>query len=101
MATERDYQNTLEKYAAALRILAESLGSGPITDPTQADAAVRGIDQLVEGWAAADAAMPAPPDGGLSQLAGVGPDAAPTLGDARMPQGVKPYDDEIQSERIV
>src|SRR5919202_2654252 len=101
MATERVYQDTIDKYAAALRILADHLGSGVISDPTQADAAVRRIEQLVDSWRARDTAPPAPPDLGLAELAGVGPEAAQDLGDTRMPQGVKPYDDEVQSERII
>src|SRR5207302_7105215 len=46
-------------------------------------------------------AVPPPPDKGLAALVGVGPDAAPALGDTRMPLGVEPYDEQIQSERIV
>src|SRR3954452_5566097 len=101
MATEREYQKRLDQFAASLRILADQLGSGVISDPTQADWAVNSVDKMLESWREEDAGVPPPPDLGLAQLAGVGPDAARELGDTRMPQGVRPYDDEVQSERII
>src|SRR6476469_8268760 len=101
MATEREYQQRLDQFAASLRILAEQLGSGVISDPTQADAAVRSVDAWVQAWEQRDGSLAPPPDLGLAQLAGVGPDAAPGLGDTRSPQGVRPYDDEVSSERII
>ena len=42
-----------------------------------------------------------PPDRGLAQLVGVGPDAANEFGKTRIPQGVEPYDEQITSERLV
>src|SRR3954452_2873916 len=101
MATEREYQKRLDQFAASLRILADQLGSGVISDPTQADWAVNSVDKMLESWREEDAGVPPPPDLGLAQLAGVGPDAARELGDTRMPQGVRPYDDEVASEHIV
>src|SRR3954454_9496415 len=101
MATEREYQRELDQFAASLRILADQLRSGVISDPTQADWAVHSVDKMLEKRGEEDAGVPPPPDLGLAQLAGVGPDAARELGDTRMPQGVRPYDDEVQSERII
>src|SRR5690349_2411035 len=101
MATEREYQQRLDQFAALLKTLSDQLGSGLVSDPTQADELVQQIDAQVGAWEASDDATPPPPDGGLSRLAGVGPDAAPDLGDARIPQGVKAYDEQIPSERIV
>jgi hypothetical protein len=49
----------------------------------------------------ADAKIPPPPDNGLGQLAGVGPDAARSFGSTRIPGGVEPYDETITSERII
>src|SRR5262249_52750878 len=45
--------------------------------------------------------MPPPPDGGLRQLAGVGPDSAQDIGDTQMVQDVTPYDDQVASERVI
>jgi hypothetical protein len=101
MATEREYQQRIDQFAALLRTMAEQLGSAPISDPSIADTLVRDIDTQLEAWEAHDRATPPPPDLGLAQLAGVGPHASPVLGDTRIPQGVGPYDDEVSSERIV
>ena len=48
-----------------------------------------------------DSKTPPPPDKGLSQLAGIGPQAATELGETRIPPGVEPYDETISSERII
>jgi hypothetical protein len=101
MASEREYQQRLGQFAALMRTVADRLGSGVISDPTQADELVGEVEQQLAAWEAADTAAPPPPDLGLASLAGVGPGAATDLGDTRMPQGVKPYDDQVSSERII
>jgi hypothetical protein len=101
MATEREYQQRLDQFATLLRSLAEGLGSATISDPTIADSLVRDVDAQLTAWAADDSAQAPPPDLGLAQLAGVGPDAAAEFGQTRIPQGVKAYDDEVSSEHIV
>lgn len=101
MATEREYQQRLGQFAALLQTIADNLGSSLIADPTLADNLVGQIETQLRGWEQADQATPPPPDGGLAQLAGVGPDASTDLGDTRIPQGVKPYDDQVASERII
>ena len=42
-----------------------------------------------------------PPDGGLAQLIGIGPDAAEGLGKTYLPPGVVPYDETVTSERVL
>src|SRR5262249_32280928 len=42
-----------------------------------------------------------PPDKGLAELVGVGPEAADAIGKTRMPPGVEPYDDTVTSERVI
>ena len=51
-------------------------------------------------WTADSAATP-PPDKGLAQLAGVGPEAATDFGQTRVPPGVVEYDETIVSERML
>src|SRR3954463_12768545 len=101
MATEREYQQRLDQFATLLRTVAQNLGSATITDPTLADTLVRDVEAQLQAWEAMDNAVPAPPDLGLAQLTGIGPDAARDFGDTRIPQGVKPYDDEVASEHII
>jgi hypothetical protein len=59
------------------------------------------IDDMLAAVVAADEKAPPPPDPGLAQLAGVGSDAAAHFGETRIPQGVGPYDERVQSERII
>src|SRR5205823_972832 len=61
----------------------------------------REVEGQLSRWESADSAAPPPPDLGLASLAGVGPEAARDFGETRMPQGVRPYDDQVSSERIV
>jgi hypothetical protein len=49
---------------------------------------------------AADASVPPPPDLGVAQLAGIGPQAAADIGETRTIFGVMPYDETVNSERI-
>ena len=101
MASEREYDQRLSQFAALLQTIADRLGSGLIADPTLQDELVGQIESQLQGWEAADATAPPPPDGGLGQLAGVGPDSAQDMGDSRMVQGVTPYDDQVAAERLI
>jgi hypothetical protein len=101
VATEREYEQRLGQFAALLQTIADRLGSNLIADPTLADNLVGQIETQLQAWEKADQGVPPPPDGGLGQLAGVGPQAAGEIGDTRIPQGVKPYDDQIAAERII
>lgn len=101
MASEREYDQRLSQFAALLQTIADRLGSGLIADPTLQDELVGQIESQLQGWETADATIPPPADGGLGQLAGVGPDSAQDLGDTRMVQGVTPYDDQVAAERII
>jgi hypothetical protein len=101
MANEREYQQRLDQFAALLRTAARQLGSATISDPSIADTLVRDIDAQLTAWQAMDSTAAPPPDLGLAQLTGIGPEAADELGDTRIPQGVKPYDDEVSSEHII
>jgi hypothetical protein len=101
MASERDYQSLFDRVAALRATVAERLSGDLTANPQLADAVVKEIDELLEAAVESDRVAPAPPDRGLGQLSGIGPDAAPDLAVTRMPPGVEPYDETINSERIV
>ncbi len=101
MLSEKDYQDRLDRIQALREQVAERLSGSLVSNPALAEELNRQIDALVDAAATADASAPGPPDGGLAQLAGVGPDAAARFGAVQMSQGVSPYDENINSERIV
>jgi hypothetical protein len=101
MATERENLSLEDRRAALLATVAGRLGDEVTTNPSLADAINRQIDELVAAAVALDAASPVPPDRGLAELVGVGPEAAQHLGDTRVPPSVQPYDETVASERIV
>jgi hypothetical protein len=101
MATEQENLRLEDRRAALLATLADRLGNDVIANPSLADAIVKQIDDLVAAALAADAQVTPPPDRGLAQLVGVGPQAADQLGRTRLPQGVEAYDETVASERIV
>jgi hypothetical protein len=101
MATEQDYQGLYDRIAALRDTVTNRLSSELISNPQLGDSLTQQIDALLLSVVDADAKAPAPPDGGLAQLAGIGPDAARNFGQTRMTQGVEPYDETITSERII
>jgi hypothetical protein len=90
MATEQDYQAFLDRVAALEETVADRLSSRLVTDPQLADVLVKQIDDLLQKAVDADMAVPPPPDKGLAQLVGVGPEAASALGQTRIPQAITP-----------
>src|ERR1051326_3729979 len=101
MAKEKNYQDFIDRVAALRGTVAGRLSSDLIGNPQLADALLKQIDELYDASVAADAKAAPPPDKGLAELIGVGPDAADQFGKTRMPQGVEVYDDTVTSERIV
>jgi hypothetical protein len=101
MATERDYQSLYDRIAALRETVAGRMSSDLIQNPQLADALTKQIDDLLQSVVDADSAAPPPPDKGLAQLAGVGPDAAADFGQTRIPPGVVEYDETIVSERMM
>jgi hypothetical protein len=101
MTTERDYQELLDR-VAKLRETVIARRAGEIAEnPRIAEALAQEIDAMLAAVQEADAASPAPPDSGLSQLIGLGADGARQFGETRVPVGVQPYDETVTSERIV
>jgi hypothetical protein len=101
MAKESEYQALLDRIAALQETVTDQHAADLIANPQLADALMDKIDAMLEAVVAADQQAKPPPDQGLAQLAGVGPDAAAQFGDTRVPQGVEPYDEQVQSERII
>ena len=101
MATEQDYQAFLDRVAALEETVADRLSSRLVSDPQLADVLVKQIDDLLQKAVDADMAVPPPPDKGLAQLVGVGPEAADKLGQTRIPQAITPYDETVSSERLI
>lgn len=101
MATEKDNQGLYDRIAALRDEVVRRLGSELISNPQLADSINKELEELLAAVVEADAKAPPPPDKGLAQLAGVGPDAAVEFGKTRMPPGVESYDETITSERIV
>jgi hypothetical protein len=101
MATEKDYQSLYDRIGALRDTVTSRLSSDLISNPQLADVLTKQIDDMLQSVVDADAKLPAPPDKGLAQLAGVGPDAAGEFGATRMPSGVEPYDETITAERIM
>ncbi len=101
MATEQTYHDLIDRIAA-LRARVSQLQSGEIaTTPALADELKNQIDAMQTALEREDAAKPPPPDLGVAELAGIGDGAAVKLGETRMPPGVEPYDETVQSERLV
>jgi hypothetical protein len=101
MLSEQEYQDRLDRIAALRAEVAERLSGSLVSNPALAEELNRQIDALVDAAGAADLGGPLPPDRGLAQLVGVGPDAAQRFGQVQMSQGVAAYDDTVNSERIV
>jgi hypothetical protein len=101
MAKESEYQALLDRIAALQETVSDQHAADLIANPQLADALMDKIDDMLAAVVAADEKAAPPPDQGLAQLAGVGPDAAAKFGQTRIPQGVEPYDEQVQSERII
>src|SRR5437016_75977 len=101
MSTERDYQSLYDRIAGLRETLASRLAGDLLSNPQLADALVKQVDDMLQAVQDADAKAPPPPDKGLAQLAGVGPEAAQEFGVTRIPPGVLPYDETVASERII
>lgn len=101
MATQRDHQGLYDRIAALRETVAGRLSSDLISNPQLADALVKQIDDLLAKAVEADNQAPPPPDKGLAELIGIGPEAAQELGTTRIPQGIQAYDETVTSERII
>ncbi len=101
MPTENDYQGIYDRISGLREAVTQKLSGDLIQNPQLGEAVIKQLDDLLESWESAQAAVPPPADKGLAQLVGLGPEAATEFGKTRMPLGVVPYDELVTSERII
>jgi hypothetical protein len=101
MAQQGDQQDFYDQQAKA-RQQAVELSAGYILEhPQVADEINRTFNTAEDNFERMTGAQAGPPDGGLAQLAGIGPQAARSLGEVRIPPPVLPYDETLMSERMI
>jgi hypothetical protein len=98
---EEEYQSLYDRIAALRETVTSRLASDLIQNPQLADALIRQIDEMLAKVVDTDAKVPPPPDKGLAELIGLGPEAATQFGKTRIPPGIQPYDETVTSERII
>lgn len=101
MLSESEYQDRLDRVQALRAQIAARLSGSLVANPALAEELNGQLDELLVAAVGADAAATPPPDGGLAALVGIGPGAATAFGQTLTSQGITPYDDQVNSERIV
>jgi hypothetical protein len=101
MPTEKDYQNLYDRIAGLRATLANRLAPDLLQNPQMADVLVKRVDDLLAEVITEEKNAKLPPDKGLAELIGIGPQAAAQLGSTRISHGVEAYDETITSERII
>jgi hypothetical protein len=101
MARVQDYQDLIDRIQGVLETTAHDHASEYLENPELAEDLAREIAEALASAETSDHAGPVPPDQGLAALAGIGPEAADSLSEARIPMGVLPYDETVTSERII
>jgi hypothetical protein len=101
MAKEKDYTELYDRISALRQTVADRLGADLLSNPQLADALNKQIEDMLSAVLTADDTTAPPPDKGLAQLIGLGPEAATSLGEARVPIAVQRYDETVTSERII
>jgi hypothetical protein len=96
-----DYDNRNDRVAALLQNTIELLGPQLVANPQLAEVLNRMVDDRLRQDDMAQAAKPAPVDGGLADLIGLGKDAPGDIGQTQVSAGVTDYDDTVKSERVL
>jgi hypothetical protein len=99
--TTKERDAGFDQSASALEQLVESLGPILITNPEAGEALVNNFKAQLDALLATQVNGSAPNDLGLAELVGLGPGAAPELGDTFATDGVEPFDEQITSERLL
>lgn len=95
-----DVDDTLGRLAALRIELAKNNRDRLLKDPKLAEALNQQVDDLFGLLEASAKSVPATGDGGLSDLIGLGPDAAGDLRAVRYAPSVPRYDDQVARERL-
>jgi hypothetical protein len=101
MSTTERVQNQELQFAELAQQLVDRLAPRLIANPALADQIVNQIDTLFEAAMEENGRAARPPDGGLAQLVGIGDEAAQGIEQTRLPYQVRPYDETINTERIL
>jgi hypothetical protein len=101
MSTTGESQGLYDRIAALKEALTSKLAPQLIQNPQLADVLTQQIEALLSQVVNDEIKATAPPDGGLAELIGLGPQAATQVTATRLPQGVDDYDDQVASERIL
>src|SRR5689334_11372315 len=100
MTTQSGYQKVLDQFSKLRETVTKQYAAQIAANPRLAELLSSAIDSMIAKVTPALEGTP-PPDSGLAQLIGLGPDSAADLGDVRIPIAVQSYDEQISSERIV
>ncbi|MBI5668075.1 MAG: hypothetical protein HZC41_08705 [Chloroflexi bacterium] len=101
MSTTERIQNQEQQFAALAQQLVDRLGPRLIANPAMAEQIVNELETRFEAAMLENARIPRPADGGLAQLIGVGDEAARGLEETRLPYQVRPYDETVNTPRIL
>ncbi len=94
----RDFYDSLGAFHEKL---VEELAPQLIENPRLADALTEQLDKIREETAASNLNIEPPPDGGFSELIGIGPNVAKKISSTRLPSDVDDYDEKDTSDRIL
>jgi hypothetical protein len=100
MSTTEQIQNQEMYFAELAEQLVERLSPELIGNPDLAEQIVNRWNTYFENAIANGMRRPRPADGGLSELVGLGNEAASSLGETQFPYQVRPYDETVNSGQI-
>src|SRR6266851_5395270 len=100
MPTRDDYFDLINRIETLRNRLAE-LQAAQNPNPVVADAVARELAALQQALIGFQLRETPPPDEGLAQMIGLGPDAASRMGAVRVVAGVEAYDDTVTSQRLL
>jgi len=101
MATEKEYQDLLDRLGKLRETVSSQMATQIAANPRLGEIISQHIDDMLNSVVDAESKALPPPDNGLAELIGIGPTSARNLGQTRLPISVQGYDETVTSERIV
>jgi hypothetical protein len=101
MATEKEYQDLLDKMGKLRETVSSQMAPQIAENPRLAEILSQHIDDMLTAVVDAESRTAPPADHGLAELIGLGAGSARELGQTRIPISVQPYDETVTSERLV